>query len=151
MYGDPTHLRSLARRLQECATQVRSFADEVVARAAATRWQSTAADAMRRRVAEEAAAIRHAAALLEQAAEAVRHHADVVELRVQEIARIERAAMHLLGSLVAQARAMLTSTAEPADGRPTTALRGVPWPAAGSREWLSVPGELARRGLDLAA
>jgi hypothetical protein len=63
-----------AARVQGLGEQVRRLAERT-AGVEAIEWQSTAADALRRRLAEEAAGVRSVANCLDQAAEYLRRHA----------------------------------------------------------------------------
>lgn len=90
MYGDTSVIRALARRLREQATDIRAEADSLVAQADAVHWSGLAADAMRHRTRERAAALRRTAGLHEDAADALDHHAHEVDRLKELIAAIER-------------------------------------------------------------
>lgn len=90
MYGDTTVIRGLARVLREQAADIRSEADRLVGQCDAVHWKGLAADAMRRRTREHASALRRSAALHEDAADALDHHAHEVDRLKDLIALIER-------------------------------------------------------------
>ncbi len=119
MYGDTTVIRGLARRLDEQAGDICDEADALVALAEECPWSGWAADAMRRRSRERAAALRRSATRHQDAAEALAHHADEVDRVKDLIAAVERRVTGLLGELV------------------ELAGRFVP-PASGHRDWLEV-------------
>jgi hypothetical protein len=72
-------VRVAALRVERVAVEVRTLAEWVVAAAGATDWQSVAAAGCRRRLGEEAMAIRGVAGTLEHAVAALRRHAEAVE------------------------------------------------------------------------
>ncbi|WP_300406006.1 hypothetical protein [Nocardioides sp.] len=84
MYGDPDVLRSQVDDLREQALDVRSLADQLVARTEGLGWSGRAAEAMRLRVTERAGHLRAAAAEHDAAADALLAHA-------QEVARLQEA------------------------------------------------------------
>lgn len=90
MYGDTSVIRGLARALRDQATDIRGEADRLVGQADNTPWTGLAADAMRRRTRERAAALRRSAGLHEDAAQALEHHAAEVDRLKELIAAIER-------------------------------------------------------------
>jgi hypothetical protein len=98
MVGEPDRIRTVAARLRREAEQLRS----VSARVGATRgveWRSGAADAFRHRVSEAVHGQRRAAELLDEAARAVDLHAAAVELVLDELTRLARAAREAAGRL----------------------------------------------------
>ncbi|MBB6627691.1 hypothetical protein H5V45_10200 [Nocardioides sp. KIGAM211] len=90
MYGDTSVIRALARDLREQAADIRTEADRLVGQADAVHWKGLAADAMRHRTRERAAALRRSAGLHEDAADALDHHAHEVDRLKDLIAAIER-------------------------------------------------------------
>ena len=142
MYGDTSVIRGLARAMRDQAADIRQEADRLVARAESVHWSGLAADAMRRRARDRAAALRRTATLHEDAAEALDRHAAEVDRLQDLIAAIERR----VHSLVAGARDRLAGLAQgvldgvrhvlpdPAD---EVLDRFVP-PQRGSKEWLDV-------------
>ncbi|MCW2795371.1 hypothetical protein [Nocardioides sp.] len=149
MYGDTSVIRGLARSLRDQAADIRAEADLLVGQADHTHWTGLAADAMRSRARERAAALRRTAGLHEDAAQALDHHADEVDRIKDLIAAIERRVRQLVDG----ARDRLAGLAH----HVTDGLRQVfpdpvdhlldhfVAPQHGSRDWLDVelPG-LAR-------
>ena len=123
MYGDTTAIRSLARTVEEQAVDIAEEADVLVGLADACRWTGWAADAMRRRSRERAAALRRSAGRHRDAAAALARHADEVDRVKDLIADVERKVSGLLADLVDVAE-------EAVD-------RFVP-PPPGHRDWLAV-------------
>jgi hypothetical protein len=99
MYGDTTVIRGLSRQLDEQATDIVLEAEALVALAEACRWSGWAADAMRGRSRERAAALRRSAGRHQDAAEALAHHADEVDRAKDVIAAAERTVTRLLGDI----------------------------------------------------
>jgi ATPase subunit of ABC transporter with duplicated ATPase domains len=99
MYGDTTVIRGLARQLDEQAGEIVRDAHRLVAQADACPWSGWAADAMRRRSHERAAALHRAAGRHREAADALDRHADRVDQVVDLIAAAERRISRLLGGL----------------------------------------------------
>lgn len=142
MYGDTTAIRRLARELRDRATDIRAEADHLVARADGVPWSGLAADALRRRTHQRAAALRRSAGLHDDAADALDRHAAEVDRLKDLIAAIERRAH----SLVDAARDRLADLGNSLvdgvehvlpDAGDELLDRFVP-PAPGSREWLGV-------------
>jgi hypothetical protein len=146
MYGDTSVIRGLARDLRDRATDIRHEADHLVARADQVHWHGLAADAMRRRCRDRAAALRRTAGLHEDAADALDRHAAEVDRLKELIAAIERRALALVeaarsriadlgpglvGGLVDSVRSLAP---DPVD---RLLDRFVP-PPSGSRDWLHV-------------
>jgi hypothetical protein len=71
-------VRRAAARVQQMADDVRGLADRALG-AGSVQWRSTAATEFRERLAEQAARGRSSAAVLDHAAEALRHHALAVD------------------------------------------------------------------------
>jgi hypothetical protein len=142
MYGDTTVIHGLARGLREQASDIRGEADRLVAQADSVHWTGLAADAMRRRTRERAAALRRSAGLHDDAADALDRHAAEVDRLKDLIAAIERRAH----SLVEGARDRLAEIGHGLvdglrhvlpDAGDELLDRFVP-PPSGSRDWLDV-------------
>ncbi len=146
MYGDTTVIRGLARALRDQATDIRSEADSLVTQADQVHWTGLAADALRRRTRDRAAALRRTAGLHEDAADALDHHAHEVDRLKDLIASIE----HRVRSLVDGARDRLADIGHGILNGVADGLRHVlpdagdelldrfvP-PPSGSRDWLDV-------------
>ena len=150
MYGDSELVRRHVDRLREQAVDVRSLADQLVARTEALGWSGRAATALRERVLERTSHLRVAAARHESAAETLSRHVDAVDAVRADIAEVERRA----AALVADARARLGRVAKAAgDDEAAEAdgpgvrispdpddevLAGFVPPAPGHRDWLTV-------------
>ncbi len=127
MYGDTTAIRRLATGLRDQAAEIRSEADRLVARTDAAGWLGRAGDALRDRVRERALALRRAASLHDDAAEALERHAHEVERLQRLIEEVERR----VHRLVEAARDRL-------DDWTSGWLDGFDPPPRGSRRWLEV-------------
>ena len=96
MPGDPDQLYALASQIASEADAVRERAHTLSRNAAEVQWKSSAAETFRARVADDVRAVQHCAAGLDEAAGALRHHADAVRDRLQVLReaaeRAERAA-----------------------------------------------------------
>ncbi|ANH37942.1 hypothetical protein I601_1507 [Nocardioides dokdonensis FR1436] len=121
MHGDPAAIRRLADVLRDQGDEIRAEADRLVALTEATAWTGLAADALRGRVRDRAAALRRTAVRHEDAAAALERHAREVARRQELIAGIERRVARLLDGLTER---------WPVD-------RFVP-PPSGHRAWLEV-------------
>ncbi|MBC9734260.1 hypothetical protein [Nocardioides marmotae] len=144
MYGDTDVMRRRVDQLREQATDLRTLADQLVARTEGTGWSGRAAESLGERVRERAARLRQAAGGHDQAAEALARHASEVDRAKDAIAQVERKA----GSLVADARARvarvdaqaaddptgITRTPDPTDQQ----LAAFDPPPPGHRDWLGV-------------
>jgi hypothetical protein len=75
---DGDEARRAAARLRSTAEEVRSLGDRASA-AGSVAWQSIGADAFRRRLADTADRVGGVAALLDEAADALRRHAEAVD------------------------------------------------------------------------
>ena len=96
MYGDPTAIRRLAAGLREQAGEIRGEADRLVVRTATAGWLGRGGDALRGRARERALDLRRAAALHDDAAEALERHADEVDRLQRLIEEVERRARRLV-------------------------------------------------------
>ncbi len=76
LFADPSDLRAIAHRISAHADQVRDQAAGIVRAGDAARWHSPAAAAFRQRAQVIAADLRRAAGELDDAAAALRRHAD---------------------------------------------------------------------------
>lgn len=90
MYGDTQVMRKRVGQLREQAVDIRSAADQLVARAEAVPWTGRAADAMRTRIRERAVALRLTAERTDTAAASLESHLQAVERAKDEIAARER-------------------------------------------------------------
>ena len=118
MYGDSDLVRRRGDQLRDQGADVRSLADQLVARTEALGWTGRAAEAMHARVADRATHLRAAADRHESAADALDRHAAAVDDTKERIASVEQRAAALM-----------------ADG---DALAGFVPPAPGHRDWLDV-------------
>lgn len=142
MYGDTTAIRRLAGELRDRATDIRAEADHLVARADGVPWSGRAADALRRRTHDRAAALRRSAGLHDDAADALDRHAAEVDRVKDLIAAIERRAHSLVDAardrLADIGHGILDGLEHPLPDPGDLLLdRFVP-PAPGSSEWLAV-------------
>jgi uncharacterized protein YukE len=83
---DPAELGALASRVDGWADELRGRAGSLLATAAATRWQSTAAEAFRRQASDLAGALRTSAVVVDEAAGALRRHGRQVQIVQSAIA-----------------------------------------------------------------
>ncbi len=142
MYGDTRVIRGLARAMRDQADDLRGEADRLVGEAEAVWWTGWAADAMRSRARERGASLRRTAALHDDAASALEHHADEVDRLKELIAWIERRARSLIASardrLADLGRRLLAGVRDlVADLLDQLLDRFVP-PPSGHRDWLTV-------------
>lgn len=151
MYGDPSALLGLARRMRDVAGDVRAEADRLVGRAEATTWTGVAADAVRRRARERAGDLRRTAALHDAAAEALERHAREVERLRELIAAAERRLAGLLDAVRERADDWLDPLGGRLDdwtGGLADRLERITPPPPGHRDWLDLelPGLLPGLG-----
>ena len=99
MYGDTAVIRRLVLRLDEQAADLMREADGLVARSEVCTWSGWAADAMRSRTRDRAAALRRTAGRHHDAADALARHADEVDQVKGLIEAAERRVGRLLGEL----------------------------------------------------
>ena len=144
MYGDTDQLRRRVDQLREQGADVRVLADQLVARTEGLGWTGRAAEAMRLRMHERAAALRATAGDHETAADSLdKHLADVTALQ-EAIAQRE----HKAASLVADARTRVArveatndtaagAVRRVADADDLVLVAFVP-PPPGHRDWLTV-------------
>jgi hypothetical protein len=117
MYGDTEVMRKHAGRLREQANEIRSMADQLVARTEAVTWAGRAGEAMRERIRGRAARLREAADRHDVAAQTLEAHTVLVDELKDSIADTERRATALLD-----------------DG----ALPRFEPPAPGHKDWLAI-------------
>jgi hypothetical protein len=138
MYGDTSVIRGLARSLRDQAADIRAEADRLLGQADHTPWTGLAADAMRLRARDRAAALRRTAGLHDDAAQALDRHADAVGRLKELIASIERRVHQLVDAardrLASLAGGLLGVVPDPLDD---FLDRFVP-PPHGSRDWLDL-------------
>lgn len=136
LYGDPAALDALAAELSQRARTVRAVADEHRRNGARARWVSDAASAYRRQLATDCTAVAAAADVMDEAADVLLRHADVVRERLAAIARAER-----------EVRAWLTDrAARLGDLVDDSGLLVGELPEAGADAWRFVPSRLSRVG-----
>ena len=134
MYGDTGVIRRLAHQMSEQGTEIRSDADQLVKASQLVLWEGRAAQAMRERMAERAIALRKTADEHDDAARALRHHADEVDRLkdlIREIAHRER-------GLLEPVDLVKKITPDPADEM----LSSFQPPPEGHKDWLDVPDQL---------
>ncbi len=118
MYGDTDVMRRRAAQLREQGDDLRTMADQLVARTEALRWEGRAADALGERIRERAAQLREVAARHDGAADSLEAHLVEVDRLKDAIARAERRTGHLV-----------------ADGEELPEFTA---PPPGHRDWLAV-------------
>lgn len=132
MYGDTEVLRRRVAQLREQAVDVRTLADQLVARTEVVAWAGRAAESMRARVADRAGHLRATAAEHDRAADSLQRHLREVDHQHERIATTQQRATRL----VAEARSRRRADGEP-DAADRALLAFVP-PAAGHLDWLTV-------------
>lgn len=146
MYGDSRVVRRLATQMTDQGTEIRSDADQLARAAQVVVWDGRAAQAMRERMAARAVALRRTADEHDDAAQALRHHADEVDRLkdlIREIARrvhgLIEGARSRLADLAGHAVDLITHlTPDPVDEM----LSRFQPPPAGHQDWLHVPDQL---------
>ena len=150
MYGDTGVIRRLATQMAEQGTEIRTDADQLVKSSQLVVWDGRAAQAMRERMVERAVALRTTADEHDDAAQALRHHADEVDRLkdlIREIAQRVRGliegARSRLASLADKAIDLVKNlTPDPID----EILSSFQPPPEGHKEWLDVPDQLPGGG-----
>lgn len=146
MYGDTTVIRRLAQQMDEQAVDIRADADELVSGAELVKWEGKAAVAMRNRMNERAIKLRKTADEHEDAAQALRHHADEVD-RLKELIKdiagkvkgLVEGAKSRLAELASGAIDLIKKvTPDPIDEM----LSNFVEPPEGHKDWLNVPDQL---------
>jgi hypothetical protein len=98
--GDPDQLDALATRIAAEAETIRDRARVLHRHAAEVHWRSSAADAFRARIERDVTALNGAAAGLDEAVVALRHHADAVRARIQFLREAAERAAQIAGAVV---------------------------------------------------
>lgn len=150
MYGDTGVIRRLATQMSDQGTEIRSDADQLVQASQLVVWEGRAAKAMRERMAERAVALRRNADEHDDAARALRHHADEVDRLkdlISEIAKRVRGliegAKSRLAELAEKAIDLIKKvTPDPIDEMLSTFQP----PPEGHKDWLDVPDQLPGGG-----
>lgn len=150
MYGDTGVIRRLATQMAEQGSEIRSDADQLVKSSQLVVWEGRAARAMRERMVERAVALRTTADEHDDAAQALRHHADEVD-RLKDL--IHEIANRVRG-LIEGARSRLASLADKAIDLVKTVTRdpidemlsSFQPPPEGHKDWLHVPDQLPGGG-----
>lgn len=96
MYGDTLVIRRRADQLRQQGADVRTLADQLVARSEAVAWSGRAAESMRQRIKDRAAHLREAAAAHETAADSLERHLLEVDRVKESISEAERRAASLI-------------------------------------------------------
>jgi hypothetical protein len=142
MYGDTRIIRSLAAELREQAADITLEADRLIGLADDCPWTGWAADAMRRRTRDRAATLRRTAHRHEQAAEALRRHAEEVERVKELIDAIEKKVLGLVTAardrLADLGRDLLAGVRDVLPDRSDELLARFVPPPPGHRDWLDV-------------
>lgn len=151
MYGDTAVIRRQADRMDQRATDLRATARSLSAAAEATVWLSVAGERMSRRVAERRSELDSTAVAYEEAAAALRHHAQEVDDVKRLISLIESKVRGLIaaavdrirdfaGSVVDGVRNLVGAGDEPsaADHR----LASYASPPSGDKAWLQTQDDL---------
>ena len=145
MYGDTTMVLRRADQLREQGVDVRSLADQLVARTESLGWTGRAAESMRHRIQERAAHLRAAAAQHESAADSLNRHAHAVERVKEEIAAAERR----VTTLVAEARTRVARIESDNEAQSGSGVHTLPDPddrtlvdftppPSGHHDWLAI-------------
>lgn len=164
MYGDTAVIRRQADRMDERAGDLRAKARSLSAAAESTVWVSVGGNRMKERVAERRADIEATATSYEEAATALRHHADEVDEVKHLIATIENKVKGLISGAVDRIKDFAGAVADGAgavvdgvanllgaggdDGEPSAAdqrLAGYSTPPPGDKAWLDAPDDLGVR------
>jgi hypothetical protein len=141
LYGDPDALDRLAATLNAHADEVRRHAADHVKAAQTAHWVSPSADSFRSRVGHDRVRVDRDADQLDDAAAALRAHAQHVRDVLTEIGRIERAATDWFER---EARNLREKAANLVD----TAKEGLShlWPDAPGANWPVTPNNLPGPG-----
>jgi hypothetical protein len=161
MYGDPDALDQLAQRLQTKALDIREYVDVHVRQGRAAHWVSVAAEACRDRIAKDGADADRAGAKLEDAAVALRVHAQRVRELIALIVHYERAATAWFEFQVRALANTVEQAIDSADRVVKDLVRDLvndpPWrtwpfgplnlPASGDLQWLEVGAFMREQGI----
>lgn len=134
MYGDTTAIHTLAGQLRSRADEIRDEAHQLRSAIQHVPWQGVAADAMRAHTHQRLGVLLHTAALHDDAATALAHHADEVEHRRQLIAKIEHQARELVDGAISRINGVALDLVDPVD----ELLAAFRPPPSGHLSWLSV-------------
>ena len=163
MYGDTAVIRRQADRMDERAGDLRAKARSLSAVAEATVWVSVGGNRMKERVAERRVDIEATATAYEQAADALRHHADEVDEIKHRISMIEDTIRGLISGAIDRVRDLAGAVVDGViggvvggvrsvfgggDDEPSAddqRLAGYSTPPSGDRAWLDAPDELGVR------
>lgn len=164
MYGDTAVIRRQADRMDERAGDLRAKARSLSAAAESTVWVSVGGNRMKERAAERRAEVEATAAAYEDAATALRHHADEVDEIKHLIEMIEQKVKNLISGAIDRIKDVAGAVADGAgkvvdgvksvfgggddDPEPSAAdqrLAGYAPPPPGDKAWLDVPDELGVR------
>ena len=118
MYGDTDVMRRHGAELREQGVDLRSLADQLVARTEGVGWTGRAADALAERIRERATHLRDVAARHETAAESLEAHVAEVDRLKDAIAATERRAERLAEDGAAPFAPPAAGTQGLARGRP---------------------------------
>jgi hypothetical protein len=142
MYGDTRIIRSLADELREQAADIALEADRLIGLADDCPWTGWAADAMRRRSRDRAATLRRTAHGHEEAADALRRHAEEVDRAKELIDAIEKKVLGLVTAardrLAGLGRDLLAGVRDVLPDRSDELLARFVPPPPGHRDWLDV-------------
>ena len=145
MYGDPSHIRQIAVRLERRADDLRAEAEALQAASERVAWVSVAADSMRARAGEQRDRLRAVAVDYDEAADRVRRHAAEVQRLLDLIASIERQATSIVDAAADRVRGTLADLAHgvkdvltPGDEEDRR-LVAIALPPPGHLDWLDVP------------
>lgn len=133
-HGDTEVLRRRVARLREQAVDVRTLADQLVARTEVVDWSGRAAASMRTRVADRASRLREVATAHDRAADSLLHHLREVDRLEETIAAVQARAERL----VAAARTRHDAGRGPAPDPADALLLAFDPPPPGHRDWLDV-------------
>lgn len=100
MIGDPTAIRALASAMRRRADEIHDLAARLERAAEDVAWQGRAAEAMRSAVRHSAGCLRRTAALHDDAADALDHHAHRIGIVQDTLDDAAHALGHALGALL---------------------------------------------------
>jgi hypothetical protein len=107
LVGDPDRLYALASRIAADAEAVRASAQTLGRHAAEVPWKSSGADAFRDRVDSNVRALLGSATALDDAARALRLHADTVRNRVKFLSDVAERAVQIGEGVVEDAEGVV--------------------------------------------
>lgn len=157
VYGDPDALDRLAATLQKRATEVREHADEHQRLGQAAHWVSSAAEAYRNVAAQDKAAAYLSADRIDEAAAALRAHAQEVRETLATIARMEKMATEWFHETTHRVANTFDEIVDSATGAVKRLFHDPPWktwpigpanlPGPGDKQWLEVGLFLQKKGV----